>query len=258
MQIEIDFTAFVQDLDEDRAAKWLHGAAAALAAVRDITSSTWELAEAMAEMLWAGGDRRLHLFWKEHLRGLLTLRVGKRLVRLWEAFKNHPDRDMLGPDVWAFIHHDLTEAELVDVETMAKAGATPEELRQKLDELGRAADDRRAINPNSEDDIKALVRRHLELEGHVVEGERILRNGRRCDLKTPAHVVEVKAVLNLVNWDKAIGQLDSYHWCEPQCQRVLAFGDAAPELQLLMRQATDNGFRMLRVDTARGECEWLR
>lgn len=258
MQIEIGFEEFVRDLDDEHAHRWIHGAEAALAAVRDITTSTWTLAEAMAEMLWAGGDRRLHLFWKQHLRGVLTLKVGKRLVRLWEAFKLHPDRDMLGPDVWAFIHHELTEAELVDVETMAKNGASPEDLRQKLDEMGRAADGRRAAMPNNEDDIKALVRRFFENEGHHVEGERILRNGRRCDLKTPVHVVEVKAALSLQNWDKAIGQLDSYHWCEPNCERVLAYGGAAPELDLLMRQAADNGFRLLRADTAAGACAWYR
>jgi hypothetical protein len=258
MQIEIDFSSFVRDLDTDRAARWLHGAECALSAVRDITSSTWALAEAMAEMLWAGGDKRLHLFWKEHLRGVLTLKVGKRLVRLWEAFKLHPDRDMLGPDVWAFIHHDLSESEMADVEAMAKSGASPEELRQKLDELGQAAADRRAAAPTNEDDIKSVVRRFLEAQGYKVEGERILRNARRCDLKTPDHVVEVKGALTLQNWDKAIGQLESYYWCEPACARVLAFGDAAPELQLLMRQAIDNGFALLRVDVVNGDCEWLR
>ncbi len=258
MQMQIDFAEFVQDLDSDSAERWLHGASAALAAVRDITTSTWDLAAAMAEMLWAGGDRRLHLFWKQHLRGVLTLKVGKRLVRLWEAFKQHPDRDMLGPDVWAFIHHDLSESELVDVETMAKNGATPEELRDKLDELGRAADARRAATPSNEDDIKAHVRRFFETMCGKVEGERILRNGRRVDIKTPDHVVEVKALLSLQNWDKAIGQLDSYHWCEPACARVLAFGDATPDLKLLMRQAIDNGFMLLRVDAASGACEWER
>lgn len=257
MQVELDFDGFVSDLDEKRARRWKHGATQALEAVRNITASTWELAAALSEMLWAGGDKRLHAFWKTHLRGVLTLKVAKRLVRLWHAFKDHPDRDMLGPDVWAFVNADLTESELSEVEGMAKNGASPEDLRTKLDQLGRAAEERRQAQPYNEDAVKARVRAWLEEQGVHVDGECTMKNGRVCDLVTPDLVIECKANLTLQNWDKAIGQVESYQWCEPNKQRALAFQSAAPELQLLMRQAGDNGYKLLRVDPATKECEWL-
>jgi hypothetical protein len=257
MQIELELNVFVEDLDEKRARRWKHGASAALEAVRNISAQTWELAAALSEMLWAGGDKRLHAFWKQFLRGVLTLKVAKRLVRLWHAFKNHPDRDMLGPDVWAFVNADLTESELSDVEGMAKAGATPEELRARLEQIGRAAEDRRAAQPYNEDAVKARVREWLEAQGVRVDGEVAMANGRVCDLVTDSLLIECKAALTLQNWDKAIGQVDSYQWCQPQKSRALAFQAAAVELQLLMRQAADNGYKLLRVDPATKDCEWL-
>lgn len=256
MQVEMNFDGFVADLDEKRARRWKHGAAQALEAVRNITSSTWDLAAALSEMLWAGGDKRLHAFWKSHLRGVLTLKVAKRLVRLWQAFKTHPDRDMLGPDVWAFVNADLTEAELSEVESLAKSGASPEELRAKLDQLGQAADERRQTQPFNEDAVKAVARAWLEAQGIKVDGERVMRNGRVCDLVTDDMVIECKAFLTLQNWDKAIGQVDSYQWCEPDKDRVLAFQAAVPELDLLRRQAGDNGYKLLLVDPVSKVCEW--
>lgn len=257
MQVEFDFEGFITDLDEKRARRWKHGAAQAIQAVRGLTAQTWELAAALSEMMWAGGDKRLHAFWKAHLRGVLTLKVAKRLIRLWHAFKNHPDRDMIGPDVWAFVNSELTEQELSDVEGMAKTGASPEELRAKLEQLGRAAEERRQAHPFNEDAVKASVRTWLEAQGIRVDGERTMNNGRVCDLVTDSLVIECKSNLSLQNWDKAIGQVDSYQWADPDKVRVLAFQSATPELQLLMHQAGDNGYKLLLVDPASKECEWL-
>lgn len=255
MQISLDFSAYVADLDEERRERWQHGAAAAVMAVRDITSGTWDLAAAaLHEMLMAGGDTRLKRFWQTHL----SLKVALRLVRLWRAFQHHPDRDMMGPNIWAFVHHDLTEDEMAEVEQMAKAGAGADELRDKLEQLGRAADERRAARPHNEDAVKATARKWLEQQGLHVQGEYVLKNGRVCDLVTDEHVIEVKAGLNLQNWDKAVGQVDSYHWCLKPRQRVLAFESNTPDLQLLMRQALDNEYALLHVDCATGRCEWIR
>jgi hypothetical protein len=257
MQLDLDFSSFVSGLDEEKGRRWQHGAAAAIDALRDITSSTWALAEALSEILWAGGDARMRNFWRAHLKEVLTWKVTQRLARLWPAFKNHPQRDMLGPYVWEFVNHDLAEDELSEVERMAKAGASPEDLRKKLDELGLAADQRRMERPYNEAAVKSTLRAWLEERGHKIEAEMILKNSRVCDLVTDEYVIEVKVALGLGTWDRAIGQLDSYYWCLPTRQRVLAFSSAAPELQFLMRQAIDNGYALLQVDCVRKTCEWL-
>lgn len=257
MQTQFDFTAYVADLDDERRERWQHGAAAAVVAVRDITAGTWELAAALHEMLMAGGESRLKRFWQTHLQAILSLKVARRLVRLWRAFQNHPERDMMGPNIWAFVHHDLTEDELNEVEQMAKAGASADDLRDKLEQLGRAADERRAARPHNEAAVQATVQQWLEKQGTRVEPQYVLKNGRVCDLVTDEHVIEVKADLSLKNWDKAVGQVDSYHWCMKPRRRVLAFESHTPDLQLLMRQALDNDYALLRVDCQRGVCEWI-
>ncbi|HQR22435.1 MAG TPA: hypothetical protein PKV98_16325 [Burkholderiaceae bacterium] len=257
MQTTFDFSEFVQDLPADKAEKWERGAGNALEAVRDITASTWKLASALAAMFVAGGDQRFHNFWRVHLRGSLTLKVCKRLVRLWHAFRNHPERDLLGPDIWAFVNQDLPEEELRAVEEMAQTGASREELREKLEQVKQKLDERASGGYQSEDDIKSVVRRWFERQGHKVRGEAVLQNGRTPDLVTEEFVIEIKRKLGLASWDKAIGQVDSYYWCEPAKTRVLACAEfESATLEILARQAIDNGYRILLVHVESGECAW--
>lgn len=58
MQLNIDFSEFTVDLEEEAAAKWQSDAAFAIDAVKALTLSTWRLAEALADML--SGARYLH------------------------------------------------------------------------------------------------------------------------------------------------------------------------------------------------------
>jgi hypothetical protein len=92
-----------------------------LAAVRTLTESTWALAAALSELLLAGDESYRHEFWKGHIRRMPTITVAKRLVRAWHAFQQHPDRDVLGPDVWCFVNSDLDDAEFEALLDLARA-----------------------------------------------------------------------------------------------------------------------------------------